>query len=48
MNNSRTMNSLKNIIAGFGGQFITLLTGFINRIIFFLDTFLFIETYIKI
>lgn len=34
MNNSRTMNSLKNIIAGFGGQFITLLTGFINRIIF--------------
>ena len=34
MNNSRTINSLKNIITGFLGQFVQLSISFINRIIF--------------
>ena len=34
MNNSRTMNSLKNIITGFVGQFLQLGISFISRIIF--------------
>lgn len=34
MNNSRTINSLKNIITGFFGQFVQLGISFVNRIVF--------------
>lgn len=45
MNNSRTINSIRNIIAGFGGQALSLIISFVNRIVF---VHVFAEAYLGI